>query len=106
MTSGAVNQIVNPNSPVRPSPTTLRLFKLIVAAQRPEAINPRTLELKKSAEPALSEPERRLLESLRGIPAADLPLLYAVIRSVIAAFSARADISGLVRKVRNPRKQL
>jgi hypothetical protein len=35
MTSGAVNQLVNPNSPVRPSQTTLRLFKLIVAAQRP-----------------------------------------------------------------------
>ena len=39
MTSGAVNQLVNVNSPVRPSQTTLRLFKLIVAAQRPEAIN-------------------------------------------------------------------
>ena len=42
MTSGAVNQLVNPNSPVRPSQTTLRLFKLIVASQLPEAINTTT----------------------------------------------------------------
>ena len=29
MTSGAVNQIVNPNSAVRPSPTTLRLLEVL-----------------------------------------------------------------------------
>jgi transcriptional regulator with XRE-family HTH domain len=106
MTSGAVNQIVNPNSPVRPSPTTLRLFKLMVAAARPEAINPQTLELKQGTEPALNDPERRLVESLRAIPAADLPLLYAVLRSVIAAFSHRFNVSGVLRKTRYPRKEL
>ncbi len=104
MTSGAVNQIVNPNSPVRPSTTTLRLFKLIVAAQRPEAINPRTLELKPGAEPALNEPERRLVESLRAIPMGDLPLLYSVIRSVIASFSNRSDAAAALRKSRISRK--
>jgi hypothetical protein len=100
MTSGAVNQIVNPNSPVKPSLTTLRLFKLMVTSERPDAINPRTLELKEGAEPGLTEGERRLLESLRAVPAGDVPLLYAVLRSVIAAFASRHEMNGALHKTR------
>jgi plasmid maintenance system antidote protein VapI len=88
MTSGAVNQLVNPNSPVRPSQTTLRLFKLIVASQRPEAINAKTLELKADPEAALSLPERKLIEALRKIPAAEVPRAYAVVHGVINGFGA------------------
>jgi len=86
MTSGAVNQLVNVNSPVRPSQTTLRLFKLIVAAQRPEAINAKTLELKADPGSALSLPERKLIEALRRIPGPDLPRAYAVVHGVINGF--------------------
>lgn len=100
MTSGAVNQIVNPNSPVRPSLTTLRLFKLMVAGERPEAMNARTLELKEGAEPGLTEPERRLLESVRAVAEGDLPLLHAVLRSVVAAFASRQEMNGALRKTR------
>ena len=88
MTSGAVNQLVNPNSPVRPSQTTLRLFKLIVAAQRPEAINSKTLELKADPNQAMSLPERRLIEALRKIPNSDLPRAYHVLHGVIGGFNA------------------
>ena len=88
MTSGAVNQLVNPNSPVRPSQTTLRLFKLIVASQRPEAINAKTLELKADPGAALSLPERRLIEALRKIPNSDLPRAYHVLHGVISGFNA------------------
>ena len=88
MTSGAVNQLVNPNSPVRPSQTTLRLFKLIVAAQRPEAINAKTLELKADPGSALSLPERKLVDAMRRIPTAELPRAYAVVHGVIMGFGA------------------
>jgi hypothetical protein len=88
MTSGAVNQLVNPNSPVRPSQTTLRLFKLIVAAQRPEAINAKTLELKADPGSALSLPERKLIDAIRRIPPGELPRAYAVVHGVIAGFGA------------------
>jgi plasmid maintenance system antidote protein VapI len=88
MTSGAVNQLVNPNSPVRPSQTTLRLFKLIVASQRPETMNVKTLELKADPGAALSLPERRLIEALRKIPNNDLPRAYHVLHGVIGGFNA------------------
>jgi hypothetical protein len=88
MTSGAVNQLVNPNSPVRPSQTTLRLFKLIVAAQRPEAINTKTLELKADPGSALSLPERKLIDAIRRIPTSELPRAYAVVHGVIMGFGA------------------
>jgi hypothetical protein len=100
MTSGAVNQIVNPNLSVKPSLTTLRLFKLMVTRERPEAINPRTLELKQGVEAGLTEAERRLLESLRAAPSGDVALLYAVLRSVIAAFTARQEMNGALRRTR------
>lgn len=103
MTSGAVNQIVNPNSPVRPSGTTLRLFKLMVASARPEAINSRTLELKETAPPPPTEAERKLVEALRALPAGDLPMVHAVLRAVVATFGARADINAAARKTRNTR---
>ena len=92
MTSGAVNQLVNPNSPVRPSQTTLRLFKLIVASLRPEAINAKTLELKADPETALSLPERKLLDALRKIPPSETPRAYAVIHGVVNGFAAPLSI--------------
>jgi hypothetical protein len=88
MTSGAVNQLVNPTLPVRPSSTTLRLFKLLVATQRPEAMDTKTLELKESPADYMSASERKLVEALRRIPAAELPRAYAVLHGLIAGFSA------------------
>src|SRR5665213_2280242 len=37
MTPSALSQIVRENSPVRPSPVTLRLFKLLLLRENPEA---------------------------------------------------------------------
>jgi len=88
MTSGAVNQLVNPNLTVRPSSTTLRLFKLIVATQRPEAINAKTLELKENPGAYLSAPERKLVEALRQIQPPELQRAYAVLHHVLSAFKA------------------
>jgi len=103
MTSGAVNQIVNPNSPVRPSGTTLRLFKLMVASARPEAINSRTLELKETAPPPPTEGERKLVQALRAMNPADLPMVYAIFHAIVASFNARAEINAAARKTRATR---
>jgi hypothetical protein len=100
MTSGAVNQIVNPNLPVRPSQTTLRLFKLIVAAQRPEAINTKTLELKEDPGSNLSNPEQKLIDALRKVPKADLLRAYAVIHGVINGFGAPLSLRRSTRVVK------
>jgi len=88
MTSGAVNQLVNPTLTVKPSSTTLRLFKVLVATQRPEAMNTKTLELKESPAAFVSAPERKLVEAVRRIPDGDLPRAYAALHGLIAGFAA------------------
>jgi hypothetical protein len=88
MTSGAVNQLVNPALTVKPSSTTMRLFKVLVAAQRPEAMNTKTLELKESPAAFVSAPERKLVEAVRRIPGAELPRAYAALHGLIAGFAA------------------
>jgi plasmid maintenance system antidote protein VapI len=103
MTSGAVNQLVNPNLPVRPSTTTLRLFKLLVASQRPEAMNAKTLELKANATNSFSAAERKLIEALRKLPPSELPRAYGVVHHVISAFAAPVRVRVGVRKARQSR---
>ena len=98
MTSGAVNQIVNPNSTVRPSPTTLRLFKLMVAAQRPERLDAHGLEGKEGPETSFTPAERRLVDRIRQVNPQDRPMLYAVIHAIITVYSTGAAADGSTRR--------
>jgi hypothetical protein len=88
MTSGAVNQLVNPDLPVKPSTTTLGFFKLLVATQRPEAMNAKTMQLKESPGAHMSAAERKLVEALRRVPEAELPRAYAALHGLIKGFAA------------------
>ena len=107
MTSGAVNQIINPNSTVRPSPTTLRLFKLIVAAERPSVINAKTLELKsKSPAPeGLSDEEQKLVKTVRRIPPQLQRPAFTAINSVLEALAGAWELKapGIYRGTRKRR---
>jgi len=89
MTSGAVNQIVNPKSTVRPSRTTLQLFKLMVASLRPEAINPQTMELKDKPLEGLALDEMRLLELLRRIAPERRALAIEAATGLLEAFRGK-----------------
>jgi len=67
ITPGALSQIVRANSPVKPSPVTLRLFKLLLVRQCPEP----EVALKDAPSPPefpLEPEERDLIEALRQIP--------------------------------------
>ncbi|MGA3180410.1 MAG: hypothetical protein ABSF38_08725 [Verrucomicrobiota bacterium] len=88
MTSGAVNQLVNPNLTVKPSTTTLALFKLLVATQRPDAMNAKTMQLKENPGAHMSAAERKLVEALRQVSAAELPRAYAALHGLIKGFAA------------------
>jgi hypothetical protein len=88
MTSGAVNQLVNPNLTVKPSTTTLALFKLLVATQRPDAINAKTHQLKENPGAYMSAAEKKLVEALREVPDSELPRAYATLHGVIRGFAA------------------
>jgi len=82
MTPSALSQIVRRNSPVRPSPVTLRLFQLLLWREKPEALR----EAARRKAPPASEPwEQEMLRALRAIPPAARPAILRHLRVLIAA---------------------
>ena len=73
---------------MKPSSTTLRLFKVLVATQRPEAMNTKTLELKESPAAFVSGPSASWWRRCGGSRTADLPRAYAALHGLIAGFAA------------------
>jgi transcriptional regulator with XRE-family HTH domain len=85
-TPGAINHLLNPDHPNKPTQTTLRLLKLMIARERPELFNARTLELKKAnnAEaPQLIARERDLIRRLRELPRDEQEKVYAVVNAML-----------------------
>jgi transcriptional regulator with XRE-family HTH domain len=86
-TPAAINHLVNPDHPNKPTETTLRLFKLLIARERPELISARTFELKGAARKAdptpLNARERGLILRLRLLPRDEQEKVYAVIRPLL-----------------------
>ncbi len=94
-TPSAINHLVNPDHPNKPTQTMMQLLKLIIASERPDLINAQTFELKEShqgAKPAaifLSPKERELIESLKQLPAAEQEKVYAVIDALLRPASRK-----------------
>jgi hypothetical protein len=90
-TPSAINHLVNPDHPNKPTQTTLQLLKLIIASERPDLINAHTFELKEGPAAALpgalhlGDRERELIESLRKLPPAEREKVYAVISALLRA---------------------
>jgi plasmid maintenance system antidote protein VapI len=86
-TPSAINHLVNPDHPNKPTQTTLRLLKLTIARERPELFNARTFELKEAASKPghaqLSAKERELFRRLRALPRDEQEKVYAVIRTML-----------------------
>ncbi|HUD45273.1 MAG TPA: hypothetical protein VMR33_00505 [Candidatus Baltobacteraceae bacterium] len=86
-TASAINHLVNPDHPNKPTQTTLRLLKLIIARERPDLFGARTFELKEGAGKAvpagLSVKERDLIRRLRQLPRSEQEKVYAVIKSLL-----------------------
>lgn len=83
MTPGAVNQMVNPASEVKPSARTMQLLKLIVATHRPDAIHPETMELR---EGAFTAQENKLISDIRALPEPERERVYKIIYSVLTTY--------------------
>ena len=90
-TPSAINHLVNPDHPNKPTQTMMQLLKLIIASERPDLINAQTYELKETAEGAklpiaqLSARERELIEGLKQLPPAEQEKIYAVIEVMLRA---------------------
>jgi len=87
----AINHLVNPDHPNKPTQTMMQLLKLIITSERPDLINAQTYELKETAEGAklpiaqLSARERELIEGLKQLPPAEQEKIYAVIEVMLRA---------------------
>jgi hypothetical protein len=94
-TPSAINHLVNPEHPNKPSPTTMQLLKVIIAGERPDLINPQTFQPKEAPPGArlqsgrLSPRERKLTEDLRKLPAAEQEKVYAIIDVLLEAIGRR-----------------
>jgi transcriptional regulator with XRE-family HTH domain len=87
MTSSALSQIVRRNSPVRPSPVTLRLFQLLLWREKPEVMR----ALARRNAPPASEPwERAVIQDLRGFPPKTRQSILRNLRALILAAKRNA----------------
>ncbi len=88
-TPSAINHLLNPNHPNKPTQTMMQLLKLIIASERPDLFNTQTYELReeparpKTEAASLSLRERDLIEKLRQFPQDDQDRLYAIIMTLV-----------------------
>jgi plasmid maintenance system antidote protein VapI len=94
-TPAAINHLVNPDHPNKPTQTMMQLFKLIIASERPDLINPQTFELKetyaraKREVPGLSARERALVEKVKELPPEDREKVYAIIIALLKSMGGK-----------------
>ena len=90
-TPSAINHLVNPGHPNKPTQTTLLLLKLIIARERPDFIKAQTCELKEAPTGAkpdatrLNSRELGLIQSMRQLPPGEREKAYAVMRALLRA---------------------
>ncbi len=87
-TPSAINHLINPEHPNKPTQTTMQLLKLIIASERPELINSKTFELKEGPLAApeaagLTPREREMLLKLKQLPESEQEKVYAVILALL-----------------------
>ncbi len=99
-TPSAINHLINPEHPNKPTQATMQLLKLIIVGERPELINSQTFELKEGplAVPeaaGLSLREREMLVKLKQLPESEQEKVYAIIEALLQ--------TGAVQKLRKPK---
>ena len=86
MTPSALSQIVRENSPVRPSPVTLRLFQLLLWREKPEVMR----EAARPKAPSAAEPwEQEVVRELRGVPPMTRQAILRRLKRLIEATRSR-----------------
>ena len=88
-TPSAINHLLNPNHPNKPTQTMMQLLKLIIASERPDLFNTQTYELReepprmKPYTASLTPAEWDLIERLRQFPREDQERLYSIIMAML-----------------------
>jgi transcriptional regulator with XRE-family HTH domain len=92
----AINHLVNPDHPNKPTATTMELLRPIIARERPGLVNTQTGGLKEARPKAtrLSAKERECIEDLRQLPPGDQKKAYAA--RVGAASTRRRRLTAII----------
>jgi transcriptional regulator with XRE-family HTH domain len=94
-TPSAINHLVNPDHPNKPTQTMMQLLKLIIASERPDHINTQTYELRetpygvKPEASILGMQEGELIEKLRQFPPEDRERLYSIIIAMLKSMGGQ-----------------
>jgi hypothetical protein len=95
ITPSAINHLVNPDHPNRPTKTIMQLFKHIIASKRPDLINAHTFEFKKAPAATvpgtlrLSSKECDMINSMRQLPLGERAEVYVVISALLRAIGRK-----------------
>jgi hypothetical protein len=88
-TPSAINHLLNPGHPNKPTGTMMALLRHIMARERPDQIDGQTSELKGASAEAkpnatqLSLREQEIIEGLQKLPAADQEKVIVVIEALL-----------------------
>lgn len=89
-TPSAINHLVNPHHTNKPTQTTFRLLKMMIAKESPGRSNTRAVETRetgrgdRAGNTQFTAKERNLIERLRELPARDRDKACEIIRSVLS----------------------
>jgi hypothetical protein len=86
----AINHLLNPDHPNRPTETTLRLLKLIIAQERPGFFEAGALELKDTNSsapqpPKVTDKESEMIQRMRSLPPDEQERIYAVVETMLSS---------------------
>lgn len=93
-TPSAINHLVNPDHPNKPTQTMMQLLKLIIASERPDLINTQTFELKEATghyganteSLGLNFREMELIGKMRKLPSSEQDRIYAIIFAMLESW--------------------
>jgi len=85
----AINHLLNPDHPNKPTGTMMELLKIIIAQERPGIIDGQTIELKDAGIGAkfdaaqFSLREREIIEGLKKLSVKDQEVVYSVVKALL-----------------------
>ncbi|HEX4122332.1 MAG TPA: helix-turn-helix transcriptional regulator [Verrucomicrobiae bacterium] len=85
----AINHLLNPDHPNRPTESTLRLLKLVIEHERPDFFKKGALDVRESsaseaAASRLTAKESRLIQRLRSVRPEEQGKIYAVVATMLS----------------------
>jgi plasmid maintenance system antidote protein VapI len=96
-TPSAINHLINPDHPNKPTQTMMQLLKIIITSEQPDLISAQTSELKAAPSGAkltaaqLSPRERELIEGLKQLPPGEQEKIYAIIETFFRANGLKGE---------------